>query len=197
MADRHEEQLLNDLLREAAHDDKRIDPAGLEARVLAAWDAREPRRPTAARHYRGVWAAGGIAAALLLATALPASHQIVIEPLPAVRPAVRSIASKDKAVALPDEAPGVRPTARSVPAQPRVATSPMEFVPLMPMTGHELAGSFQIVRVQMPRASLGALGSPLDPPNALVEADVLLGEDGIARGIRLSTSGSLYPRRSR
>jgi hypothetical protein len=71
------------------------------------------------------------------------------------------------------------------------------FVPLMPMTEQELRGSFQLVRVQMPRASLGALRSPLDHPNELVEADVLMGEDGMARAIRVSTSRSIYPWRSR
>jgi hypothetical protein len=67
----------------------------------------------------------------------------------------------------------------------------------MPITAQELAGSFQIVRVQMPRSSLGPLRSPLDQPNELVEADVLLGEDGMARGIRLAASGSVSPWRSR
>jgi len=72
-----------------------------------------------------------------------------------------------------------------------------EFVPLMPMTEQELTGPFQLVRVQMPRASLGALRSPLEHPNELVEADVLLGQDGMARAIRVSTGGSVYPWRSR
>jgi hypothetical protein len=67
----------------------------------------------------------------------------------------------------------------------------------MPITEEELTGSFQIVRVQMPRSALGALRSPLEQPNELVEADVLLGEDGMARAIRVSTSGSGYPWRSR
>jgi hypothetical protein len=65
------------------------------------------------------------------------------------------------------------------------------------MTEQELTGSFQIVRVQMPNASLGPLRSPLQPPTDLVEADVLLGEDGRARAIRLNTNGSVYPWRSR
>jgi hypothetical protein len=87
-------------------------------------------------------------------------------------------------------------------AQSPIPQSPVDqpadvFVPLMAMTEQELKGSFQLVRVQMPRASLGALRSPLDHPNELVEADVLLGEDGMARAIRVSTSGSIYPWRSR
>jgi hypothetical protein len=67
----------------------------------------------------------------------------------------------------------------------------------MPMTEQELTGPFQLVRVQMPRASLGALRSALESPTDLVEADVLLGEDGMARAIRVSASGSVYPWRSR
>ena len=67
----------------------------------------------------------------------------------------------------------------------------------MPITEQELTGSFQIVRVQMPSASLGALRSPLEHSNDMVEADVLLGEDGRARAIRLNTNGSIYPWRSR
>ena len=92
-------------------------------------------------------------------------------------------------------------------AQPSVAATPVthsslaqsrdDFVPLMPMTEQELTGPFQIVRVQMPRASLGTLRSPLEHPNELVEAEVLLGEDGMARAIRVSTTGSVYSWRSR
>jgi hypothetical protein len=65
------------------------------------------------------------------------------------------------------------------------------------MTEQELAGPFQIVRVQMPGASLGSLRSPLVLPNEMIEADVLLGEDGRARAIRVNTSGSIYPWRPR
>jgi hypothetical protein len=76
-------------------------------------------------------------------------------------------------------------------------TSSIEFAPLMPITEHELTGSFQIVRVQMPSASLGALRSPLTEPNEIVEADVLLGEDGRARAIRVNANQSIYPWRPR
>jgi hypothetical protein len=65
------------------------------------------------------------------------------------------------------------------------------------MTREELAGPFQIVRVQMPRASLGAMAPPFEHPNPFVEADLLLGEDGMARAIRVSTGQSADPWRSR
>ena len=83
-----------------------------------------------------------------------------------------------------------------IPRQRRSARSSrliVDFVPLMPMTADELSGSFQIVRVQMPRAALGALAATVDVGRAddPVEADVLLGEDGMARAIRVSTDGSV------
>jgi hypothetical protein len=68
----------------------------------------------------------------------------------------------------------------------------VDFIPLLPMTPGELSGSFQIVRVQMPRAALGALARTTDMRHVQdpVLADVLLGEDGMARAIRVSTDGT-------
>jgi hypothetical protein len=69
----------------------------------------------------------------------------------------------------------------------------VDFVPLVPMAAGELSGSFQIVRVQMPRAALGALAGAVDAGRAddPVQADLLLGEDGMARAIRVSANGSV------
>jgi len=74
----------------------------------------------------------------------------------------------------------------------------VHFVPLVPIAAGELSGSFQIVRVQMPRAALGALAGSVEAGRAddPVEADLLLGEDGMARAIRVSANGSV-PWRSR
>jgi hypothetical protein len=59
------------------------------------------------------------------------------------------------------------------------------------MAAEELSGSFQIVRVQMSRAALRALASAVDPGRVddPVQADLLLGEDGMARAIRVSANG--------
>jgi hypothetical protein len=73
----------------------------------------------------------------------------------------------------------------------------MEFIPLMPFTRDELSGPFQLVRVQVPLASLGGLTSPLQHPGEMVDADLLLGEDGLARGIRIAAVEANYPRRFR
>jgi hypothetical protein len=64
----------------------------------------------------------------------------------------------------------------------------VEFVPLLPMGEQELSGSWQVVRVRMPRAALADLGVTPDT-NRMgdpVQAEVLLGEDGVARAIRVA-----------
>ena len=47
--------------------------------------------------------------------------------------------------------------------------------------------SAMVVRVQMPTASLELIGYPInrDPASEPVDAEVLLGQDGLARGVRL------------
>jgi hypothetical protein len=216
MADTHEEQLLSDLLNEIAGEDARLDASHLEARVL---DAVANDSRTAPSRWR-VRVALAAAAALMLAlattlvprkrepaqaAALPSTRETTVvidrtppatapQPPPQVlnAPAVRTV----RRAAAPKTP--AQPESHQVPAaETRMEDSAIEFVPLLPMSEQELAGSFQIVRVQMPNASLGALRSPLRSSNDLVEADVLLGEDGRARAIRLNTNGSIFPWRSR
>ena len=219
MADTNQEQLLSDLLRGIARDDARLEAPHLESRVLTSAFSRTEPRFGGTRRF-----SGPIAAAAVIAAALPAvfwlNSQAPTTPGAAKVEATEAVVAQKPAVAItkqspPARAPAMRaslrtqstrspisprppdPIARSPIAQSPIAQSPDDFLPLMPMTEHELTGSFQLVRVQMPRASLGALRSPLEHPNELVEADVLLGEDGMARAIRVSTSGSIQPWRSR
>jgi hypothetical protein len=90
------------------------------------------------------------------------------------------------------------PIAQEFPStQSPIPQSPMEFIPLTPFSSDDLSGSFQIMRVQLPRASLGPPRSPFEQPHELVEADVLLGEDGTARAIHVSSSQQFQPWRPR
>ena len=221
MADINEEQLLNRLLREVRAADDRIPSPDLEARVLAAWDAEAEVKKGAGIPFpfSRAYYAFGIAAMLALAVALTAIRSAAppsastLSTEEAVRPS-EPVAPASAAAALPRGTPAFaasqlrrgRPVApapaplalrRGTPITPDAPVAPMEFIPLVPMAESEMTGSFQIVRVQMPRASLGALTSPIYHPHEIVEADVLLGEDGMARGIHLSTNGSPHPRRSR
>ena len=219
MADTHEEQLLSHWLRDIARQDERLRADHLEVQVMSAV---RPNPDTTA--YRLVRLMPDTtyymkAAAIVISVVFPAvlwmryapaeetvrratNTPSVVVPETIQEPAVDARAHNKPVQTRPT--PRMRTARRTAPANPAHLTNPTnptppsdEFVPLMPMTAQELTGSFQIVRVQMPRASLGALRSPLDHPNELVEADVLLGEDGMAPAIRVSASGSVYPWRSR
>jgi hypothetical protein len=204
MADTNQEQLLTEVLREIRTADDPLSAAGLEPHVLAAWDARRRARPKPRAPSR-IDAAYGygivIAAAILMAVAFSV-RRAGNETLPAVSRPAPFAAAANVPIALPAEFPEVRPTPASQGTDQKkrasaTTESPMEFFPLVPMTREELAGPFQIVRVQMPRASLGAMAPPFEHPNPFVEADLLLGEDGMARAIRVSTGQSADPWRSR
>jgi hypothetical protein len=214
MADTNEEQLLTELLGRIAREDARLDAVHLEARVIEAKSGGATVRlavfakATAPKKADPTYAYVGIAAAVVIAVMVPDFGRMTRN-VPANTTAVtvesaREVPETQVAIAKPiiSTRPASAPPAlrRGKPTQPANPTRPTladEFVPLMPMTEQDLAGPFQLVRVQMPNASLGPLRSPRQHPGELIEADVLLGEDGLARAIRVSTSGSVYPWRSR
>jgi hypothetical protein len=214
MADSNETQRLNDLLGEIALQDAHLEAPHLEARVISSAEAALTNPRAGSKSLRYLTIAAAVAAVLA-----PALY--LMNPAPAVNTSSRQAPPSEQVTASPDEVVVARPPSTAAPARSVISTSSPsdtrrtrrsrperptipagafasdEFVPLMPMTDYEMAGPFQLVRVQMPRASLGPLRSPLDRPNELIEADVLLGEDGMARAIRVSTSESVYPRRFR
>lgn len=61
-----------------------------------------------------------------------------------------------------------------------------DFIPMLPGVDGQTVESGRVIRVQMPRAALASFGLPFDVERAdeSVKADVLLGEDGLARAIR-------------
>ncbi|HEV2802730.1 MAG TPA: hypothetical protein VGW12_19825 [Pyrinomonadaceae bacterium] len=72
-------------------------------------------------------------------------------------------------------------------AKPNEMESLTEFIPLVAgAPDAQPLESGQVVRVQLPRAALASLGLPLNAErsNETVKADVLLGNDGLARAIR-------------
>ena len=209
MADTNEEQLLTELLGDVARADAHLSAPHLELRVMQATALQRlsPSRPIA---MYVVIAAAAVFVVLVPAAfwmnthvPAPAATSIVTTTEQPIAPAAAPVVPKQPRPALtrrpipPSQRAAEQPVAQSAIAHSPVAPSPDEFVPLMPMSEQELSGPFQLVRVQMPRASLGALRLPLEHPNELVEADVLLGEDGMARAIRVSTSGSVNPWRLR
>jgi hypothetical protein len=190
-----EEQLLNELLRDVREADVCLDAAELEARVVDAFVSA--RHTTVRLKPDTTYMAAGVIAVAAVFTIVFNLQGLEVGPLPAVQAPVHLTGSIIEPVQFPDNLPNVEFAAtRSSAGHSSIAETAIEFVPLVPLADRDLTGSFQIVRVQMPRASLVALTSPFEHPE-VIEADVLLGEDGMARAIRVSASESLYPWRSR
>jgi hypothetical protein len=212
MADSHEEQLLSELLGDIAREDAPLDAPHLEASVVASacFEVHERRGRSPA------WVVLPVAAAVVAAFAMTVTvgnrsdSSVGLKPDTTDMVGLKPDTTTDSATTdttdtvrpKPDRDAGNPPTHEVSAVDARVdeqssVTSSIEFVPLMPITENELTGSFQIVRVQMSGASLGALRSPLTQPNEMVEADLLLGEDGRARAIRVNANESIYPWRPR
>jgi anti-sigma factor RsiW len=168
-------------------------PPHLEANVLSAF--RQRRQRPAIRWQP--WAVAGVAAALLFAVALAlprweffsgTSPRQTAEqpapPAPAVKPDVVSAplsASSDGESSSPQQAP----------EDLNGAVWATDFVPVPFSDALMPDEDAAVVRVQMPRSELASLGFPVsedgteDGPAQLIQADLLIGQDGQPRAVRL------------
>lgn len=78
---------------------------------------------------------------------------------------------------------GSRPALADTGRAQEVAT---EFIPLVQTGPYAQAEEGHLVRVELPRSALASFGLPVnaEAPGGRVKADVLMGQDGIARAIR-------------
>jgi hypothetical protein len=198
-------------LEHAAHCElcsQRMADAGVlaESLELAGRSARETETPVHVQaalsaafrdHHRRVywrrtleWASVGAAAAVLLIFLLTANRHSKGQVSPASRKDVTSqptlpVEAKAPAAAKPDHAAvAAGATSDAAEGDTYVAS---DFVPV-PFTGAISADDpGMIVRVQLTRASLAQLGYPVaeTPDEDLISADILVGEDGWPRGVKL------------
>lgn len=208
MTNPHDDTVLSARLRELAQADERVDvPVRVEQAVLAEWD-RTPRiqgRVVSLRTWRWVVVAGSVAALLIVGVMItkkgPISATRVRQPAAEIS---RSVGTQPQKQTAPDtraalSETGLQPTrqrsrgpAPSRRPPPDVDRSEPDdtvavFVPIGPMTAPERDEAMQVVRVRLSRSALLGFGVPIDESHAAeaLQADVLLGEDGLARGIRL------------
>ena len=164
----------------AASMESQSPPAGLETELRRAFRRRRSRRMT--------WAMIGTAAAGVLIGALLASRDaapVRIEPA-APRPALPAAASERQPSAQHVQAvaqPRKRVTRRRPVQRFEVVT------PFFPVAGGDVLSPFDrggVIRVQLPRSALTVFGVPMNEARAAesVKADVLVGEEGLARAIR-------------
>jgi hypothetical protein len=203
MTDSEHNRRLTDLLNEIAGADLQIQvPRAMEERVLRSWDAGAAARTAPIRWNARpsgwlVAGAGALAAAILLLVVVNRSSRgSVAVPATVVHTDVRAQPAAPESPKAPALLPTVAPQpiaiARDEPrGGPRRVEGPGEivsFMPLFPDAHQDLMGSFQIARVLLPREVLADLGVVLDA-NRLggpIQADVVFGEDGLARAIRLA-----------
>jgi hypothetical protein len=151
----HHDEALTRALRAVAEDDETLGAsAEIEARLVA-----EAHVIARARRRRMYTAAGALAAALLAAIAVPAWRAATVRP-PAIDPAGPA---ESYALLTPGE----------------VAT---EFFPLMYSNVPVTNG--QTIRLELPQAALASFGIEADDVSGTVLADVLVGQDGLARAVR-------------
>jgi len=145
-------------------------PARVEARLLAAFRSEAG---LAAPHSRRWWsplAAWGAMAAVVAAAAM---LLFVHERRPAPQPLTATeLAALDWADGWQEEGD--------------VETTPGEFIPLPNAARPAPSEDVNLVRVEVPRSTMIALGYPVaaDQGEDLVQADVVLGSDGLARAVR-------------
>jgi hypothetical protein len=199
-------------LEHAAHCElcsQRMVDAGVLAESLefAGRSARESETPTHVQaalsaafrdyHRRAYWrrtlewASVGTAAAVLLIFLFTANWHSKGQVSPASRKDVTSqptlpVEAKAPPAAKPDDAAAAAAaTTNDAPENDTYVAS--DFVPV-PFTGAISADDpGMIVRVQLTRASLAQLGYPVaeTPDEDLISADILVGEDGWPRGVKL------------
>ena len=165
-------------LRALAAAEPQTASMAVEQKLLANFRARNARRR------RVVWAAGAFAAAavvvaLFLSVSTPKRSNAVAPAIQAVAPDARAaiVERQQQDSDLPQ-------TRFAVVRTDEVATS---FYPLPEAADLPAIETAMVVRVEMPVSFLQFMGVPLgeDVSADPVEADVLLGQDGLARGVRL------------
>lgn len=165
-------------LRALAADEPQMASPAVEARLLASFRARVVRKR------RVIWgsAAGAMAAAaavvaLMFWSSIPKQPRIVRS--------MHAAPQAEEAIMQPTPVDSATPQARF--AVVRTDDVISSFYPVPEAADLPAMETAMVVRVEMPALSLQLMGVPLgdDLSADPVEADVLLGQDGLARGVRL------------
>ena len=174
-----EDQVLQALAALAENDREREAPPEVEARLIGAFHAR--------RRFRRGWVIiATIAAALVIALLLwlnrtPKPVVSAVQPIPQAPETARLA---PLAVAKVAPAPRRVPRNAAAVGQPQPREVVTDFFPLMnPAPSFERG---QMLRVQLPAAAMQSVGLPVREEHLgdLVQADVLIGEEGMPRAIR-------------
>ena len=174
---------------------RRQSSSALEAKLVAEFRVERQAR----KGNRYIWYALAAAAAIAIIGLSPAlfHRQGAATPIAPVLIAAESTAS-GTAPEVVTAAEEPQPKPRLNRKQPRPATQPVEaklasqresyteFFPINSTFSRDQLDRGQVIRVQLPRSALFTIGMPVDV-NRLdesIKADLVMGEDGIARAVR-------------
>ena len=170
-------------------------PEDLEHALLSVFrNQRWRRHVTLWRTFE--WVAAGAAAAMLAVVLWTSSSRWKVQPSPAPKKEFSSQSKQPLDAQAPassqpsDTAQGTgaeAPAAEASTAEAEETYAMSDFVPVPFTDGMNPDDPGMVVRVQLTRASLAELGYPVAevPEEDLIRADVLVGEDGWPRGVRL------------
>ena len=170
------EQELTTALRAVAESTPRAAPPELEARLTAAF-RREYQKRKLLRWIPVIAATAAAAAVLTMLVRVPGAPPAPTAITYKIAPPELTVAT---AVAAPPRRP--RPTRRPPPPA-EIATA---FFTLPEARDLPPAEAATVVRVQLPRSTMRLVGLPVNEERAdeRIRADMVLGQDGIARAIR-------------
>jgi hypothetical protein len=180
-------------------DCRRVAPAAVEQSLIA-----EFRKQHAGSKRQATWwaraAVGAIAAALIVAAGVglrraPEQHTVQMKPpqvhvtppmSPVTAPALRKVSKAHVRTlrAMQQKTPRVSPAEALVSHQVAQDEAMTDFIPIV--YDLEPVERGQIVRIRLPSSALTAFGLPVNEEHVdeTIRADVLLGEDGLARAVR-------------
>jgi hypothetical protein len=195
-------------LRALAREDEKLEaPAGVEASLLAAFRqrARRPARVWKSLSWAGAAAVLAVASWLVVEhpwrrsssapqTPVQATSSIPRREVPAAitgSTAAPKAASTKVATKMADRRTRARPRRTHPAASHAPAETAGEFIALSYGDSAYPLGDGMVVRVELPRSAPAMMGLPLSGGGTgdTVTADVVLGQDGVARAIRFVQQG--------
>ena len=205
-----DERALTDGLRFVAKDTNQEAPPRVQTALLAAFRQQQPAHPAPARFAKRQWSYVAAAAAAIVIVAMLAllvsrtqksqlpveqkAGSVVPRPPEESAPVVRPATNEQKVAAVHTEQRikrATRPRNASRTAnhlnEPAVtAEIATEFIPLVNRESLAEMDGGQVMRVELPRSALMSFGLPMDMERATerIKADVVVGNDGLARAIR-------------
>jgi len=171
------DQTLSRALRALADDDAQVEtPPHVEAAVMARWDAAHAPRPRVRRLVR---AAATLAAGVALVGAVALRREFDGTRIPLPRRPIVAFGESTSPLHRSAGSP-VRRGTETVVDNTRRST--------LVLIGQPLAAGeiVHVVRMRVERSSLAALGVTGNTSTGDVDVDVLVGEDGVARGLRVA-----------